>query len=438
MALTDNATAQATPSLSARQCWPALLGLFFFAFTFRSSSGAYLLGLLITLGWLYCSRQAPVPKLPAPLLNICKVYFFGLLAHMIWTLWLAEYDLIETLEGYRHFAELLLFIPLSAVLYRCRSYAFALLWVPVLAVVIRVLHRSDFSSLDTTLFSQWIYGFGQHHVTFGMQGMLAILVILAIAAPTVRAQSTQSKRYLAAIVIGATIALLTQALLTSGSRSAWGALLGGGFCLIILNRGQFWRLKKGPNLAIAGALITVLVGLICLNSHKLQERLVDHTKTDFSLTFSIDDLPRDKDLFFARRVHLSYFGFQQWLQRPLLGHGPAATRPMLNNDPDFHIHPHLHNTYIQVPMEIGAPLTLLLAGLFFVLNFLLWQSRPSALDSQRPLYNLIIASWGSLALWSTVGFHLHSSDWRFIVIWYLSYSALMLRLLKENRTFRKI
>lgn len=413
--------------LPTRALWPALLGLFFFAITFRSSTGAYLVGMVVLLAWLVKADKSRIPALPKPLIAASKVYAVVLCVHMLWTVAANEYSLYETIEGYLHYAELLLFIPFSAVLYHCRAYWLHLLWVPVLAVVVRVLQHTDFSSLDTTLFNKWIYGFGQHHVPFGMQAMLAIIVVMALTRAVVSAFSSKASRWTAAAIAVFAAALLMQALMTSGSRLGWGALLAGIATLAFCNRKYIVAINLKSKIITAIALLLLVTPLVSQNFEKLERRLAHDTQVDFNFTLSIEDLPRDYDVFFARRVHLAYFGWQQWGERPMLGHGPASVRPMLASDPDFNIHPHLHNTYIQVLMELGLIGSSALVVVMAVLFYFFWQIRPAPGQQYRPLYNLIAASSVSLALWSIPSFHLHSSDWRFVFVWYTAFAGFLVR-----------
>lgn len=422
--LSSPATEHDKPAL---KLWPALLGLFLFAFTFRSSSGAYLLGMITLFVWLATSNRPKIPSLPTPLITASKLYLAVLLAHMLWTLSLNEYEITETLEGYRHYAELLLFIPFSAVIYHCRAYWLQLLWVPVIAVTVRVLHRTDFSSLETTLFYKWIYGFGQHHVTFGMQAMLAIIAVVALTPVTSKRFAPSFKQWAVTAGLIAAAALLLQALMTSGSRSGWGSLLVGLVVLLFCIRAKLIA-TSGRNLAaVAAVFFLVTAVLVGQNLNKIEQRLGSDTQVDFNFTLSVDELPRDQDLFFARRIHLTYFGWQNWQERPLIGHGPAAVQPLLAADPDFHIHPHLHNTYIQVLMELGVLGCFALLLVWAVFLYYFWPSRPKIGETYRPIYNLITASLLSLAVWSIAGFHLHSSDWRFIFIWYTAFAAFLIR-----------
>lgn len=423
---------QGTDELQARSyqaLWPILVALFIFAFTFRSSSGAYLVGMIWAVLW-YCRQDnSHVPALPQTLLKLCKIYLFLLALHSLWTLWHNEYSLRETLEGYRHFIELLLFVPFSVVFYHCRRYLLALLWVPVLAVVVRIIHRSDFSSLDTTLFHQSIYGFGQHHVTFGMQAMLTIIALVSLTPLTLSTIKTKPLKVITALSLLCGCLLITQALMTSGSRSAWACLVIGLAVLMIAQRHRLPALANWKGALLITLAIIGIANIVNSNYDKIHNRLVKDTQTNFNFSLSAAELPRDHDVFFARRVHLAHFGLEKWQQRPWLGHGPASVEPLLDQDPDFHIHPHLHNTYIQVIMELGVVTTIALVGVIAWLIICLWRCRHEI--SQNPFAStvnqMLAASSISLSVWSVGSFHLHSSDWRFIFVWYTSLAALLVR-----------
>lgn len=406
-------------------------GLFVFALTFRSFTDLYWLGLLILVVTLVLDRRTKAPVLPHSIRNLSVIYAAIVSVLLFWTLSNNEYSAAETLLGFSHYFEFLLFIPVSVAMYRCKQRLLLLCWVPVLAVSLRILGHIDLEALDATIFSTAPYGFGQHHVTFGMQAMLALLIIAALTPATLKSLATRQlpTRALVILLLMAATALCLQALMVSGSRSAWGCLLVGLVTLAFCHSGNVLRslAKNSVRLPLL-ALCALLLTLAYHNADIIKERLVSDTNTDFKLSLSIDELPRDYDVFFARRVHLAYFGLQNWQQRPLLGYGPVAVQPLLAKDPDFHIHPHLHNTYVQLLVEVGLVGTLAFIALFLLVAACLWRYRPA--DShgmQRDIYALIIASTASLGIWSGASFHLHSTDWRFAVIWYAALAAAIVR-----------
>lgn len=414
--------------------WVTSVGLFVFALTFRSFTDLYWVGLFLVFLGLAFNLTKKTPPLPKPLTVAATLYAASVFVIALWIITRQEYDLIETLQGFSHYFEILLFVPLSLALYHCKRHHLALLWAPVFAVSLRILSYTDLQSLDTTLLSKAQFGFGQHHVTFGMQSMLALLAIAALTPMSAQRVKPYGTARVASfwLLIFAVAALNLQALLVSGSRSAWGCLIIGLMILALLSwpKIKLKRVRVVP-LLIAGMLL-LLLGYN--NAATIQNRLLQDTNTTFNYSLSIEDLPRDHDVFFARRVHLANFGLEHWQERPWLGYGPAAVKPLINLDADFNIHPHLHNTYIQWLVEIGALGTVTLLGLLSLLLMTLWRLKSSTTcTANRATYNLVTASAISLGIWSVASFHMHSTDWRFAIIWYASFAAWLIREAVENK-----
>lgn len=417
----------------AASLWLALLSLIFFAYTYRSRDTAYILGVLLLFIWLLTSRPKNTPQLPHSLLIISKFYVLMLSVNMAWAFWQGEHSLYSTIEGYLHYYEFLLFIPLSVAMYHVKQHVLLLLLVPVAAVVLRVISFTDFSSLDTTLFSSSLYGFGRYHTTFGLQDMQVLLTLLCIAPLIVSQSKTTVSKLTWVIVLTAAAILLTQALVTAGSRAGWGGLLLGLFTLILIKLSGVklnwpsWR----------GTIITLLAGcsigyFVLANSDKIERRLFTDTQVNFELTLSKDKLPIEEDVFFARRVHLTYFGFELAQERPLLGHSPAGVSTRLESHQYFNIHPHLHNTYVQLLAELGTIGLMTFMTLICTFVALLWRKRRAISSNCRVIRLMLIVNTTSLAIWSIQASHLHKVDWRFTVVWYLSYAAFLLRMTRNE------
>ncbi len=409
--------------------WPAVVALSIFAFTYRSNTGAYLIGAIGTLLWLTLAKPKAAPSLPKTLQTLAKAYAATLVLHMCWILYLDEYPLWDTLEAYLHYFEFLLFVPFSIALYHLRQHAFTLLFVPVAAVVIRIISHTDLSSLDTTLFSNSLYGFGKYHTGYGMQGMQVLLTLFCLALFAIKRPPSIKLRVTLAVAAIATALLLTQALMTAGSRGGWAGLAVGVAVLLMLQMPKIIQWKFDKKTLITVLVITFgILAVIASNSHKLEKRLIRDTNVNFEYSLSVDKLPKDEDVFFARRVHLSYFGYQLWQDRPIFGHGPAAVDHILAAHPQFNSHPHLHNTYIQIASELGAIGFIAVTILFSAPVVLLWRRRKSFTGENKVIMTMLAVNSSSLAVWSLPFDHLHWSDWRFTVVWYLSYAALLLRL----------
>ncbi|MEM7377089.1 MAG: O-antigen ligase family protein [Pseudomonadota bacterium] len=414
----------------ARATWldgVLLFGLFFFAFTYRSSGGVYWLGLLLLAVWWFRVRPS-APPLPRWMIHCTLAYLAIWCGHALWVLWRGEYPLVETLVAYRHYAELTLFIPLSVALWHARQHLIWLLWVPVVAVVVRMLHRTDYSDLAGTFLNTEHYGFGTHHVTFGMHATLALICGVALLGLTQRRIASPARRRLFWLAVCLALALLLQGLVTSGSRGAWICTSVGLLALLWSSRRHLLlhttqRLRRG-----VGLLGVFVVAVVVFGSYeKIQHRF--SVTSDVGVRWlALDQMDRTVDIFPDRRIFLAAYGVERWVERPVMGHGPAAVPVFLQQDPDFHIHPHLHNTYVQVLVEggvVGAGAFVLL--LLALIRGVLVHSPRQGLDARqlRWLLGAVLLSW---ALWNLPNFHLHNSDWRFTWNWFAAIAAFLMRL----------
>jgi len=320
---------------------------------------------------------------------------------------LSETGVYGTAEmvGLLEWASLLLFLPAGLLLFRQQKYILWLLLAPVLAVVARILSHISYETWQSDLFGRGFNGFGLHHVPFGLQASLAIIALLSMGPAAVRTLPKYRYRVLARVVLVASALLITQALFRSGTRS-------GVICLALALAVLLWQQRasvlralitaKGRLAAIA--VFALLIIVVSVNSQTLYKRFVVGAYLKADITFNLEDIPRDKDVFFGRRLYLSAFGIEQWLDKPLL----------LDDDPDFHIHHHLHNTYVQTLAEIGLLGSLAWASVSAVI--LLGVYKHGSRLGNSPLVNFFWSAAFALAVWSLQSAPVHVAYWRFAVI----------------------
>lgn len=413
----------------------AAIACFLFAFSLRGSTGAYLIGLIALCSWLYRHRALSAPALPHHLYSAAYGLIAVVLIHACITVPGTIAPTWQTIDNYLDYILLLVFIPLSAVFFHLRRQLYWILLFPAVVVVIRVLHRTDWNALDQTLFGLKQYGFGIHRVSFGLHCSAAVIILAAALMHSGGLKLSKAKRGVLLLVLASMLVLLLQALLASGARSGWLSAIAGVLIVTfftVLQRVQASSFRLSRMLWRGALTCAVLAGLVVFNGDGVMKRVHAMTNVDFEYTFDVSKLPRDKDLFFARRVHLIFFGIERIQERPLLGFGPATVSVLLQADPDFRRMPHLHNTYIQTVVEIGVIGTLaisvplvLLAGYFLYAVFARW--RVSALQDDI-LLPLIIGGSCAIALWAGMDNHLHQADFRFLATWYAALAALVIRL----------
>lgn len=399
---------------SANRITLAHWGLLFFALSWFSDDTFNLSLLLLSINavihkkvWMPRSRSRASHWCFTLLSGMTLLYLVGQAIALNTSHWFAYFDWAT-----------LLFAPLIGVaLHQCRrQLPWFLLLIPI-AVFLRMLKNIDWMDLHSTLFSAIPYGFGRHHVPFGLYCAFSLLILMAVSPGLISGFSSRWKRFPLAVLISVVTIALLQGLMTSQSRLAWLVTLGGTslFLLIRLRRATAYTPDRKLLLWGVTSASVLIVGMIALNYDKLQDRLIKQSTVNFELSLDVSKLPRDEDVFIARRLHLSAFGLEAWDQKPYFGWGPGNVRPLLAQDPDFNQHRHLHNSYVQTLAELG----LMGFGLFTILYVSLVLS---ASHSWRTfgehvfLGPLVVAMALSYFGWCLFDVRLHNIDGRFVIL----------------------
>jgi len=77
------------------------------------------------------------------------------------------------------------------------------------------------------------------------------------------------------------------------------------------------------------------------------------------------------------RFHFVAYGFEKWLERPVIGWGPGTSRMLLQQHPleAARRFPHVHNTYLDALVELGSIGGGLFAAAAVLLLGMLWRGR---------------------------------------------------------------
>ncbi len=401
---------------SSRRQQLAIAAWLLFCWTWRGIDGPFIAGTLLCISWFALTPAKLRPRLPSMARSLAWIWLLLLTGSLALRLWQGEIDAARTLERHLEWASLLLCLPFAQLLLSLRPYWPLLFAFPALAVVARVVSHTDIDSLTTTLFSSSLQGFGRYHVAFGLQAYLATLALLVFSPAIWR----RWPKPVCAVLLLATGLLVAQSLVASGSRLALLALFSAVLVLLWRGRRTIWAMLCSRRGAISLGLAALLMATLAIQNWAQIEKRVVNVAFDTSVySLDLSQLPRDKDVYFARRVHLSTFGLSHFTDRPLMGHGPGAVRELIRQDPDFTAHGHLHNTYVQTLVELGLLGSLPLAAFVLLLCMHVWRAQASLKpDSpERPVASFLIAGGLSLGLWSFGDVMVTHADWRFPVIW---------------------
>jgi O-antigen ligase len=127
------------------------------------------------------------------------------------------------------------------------------------------------------------------------------------------------------------------------------------------------------------------------------------------------------------RLGLYRFGFEKWQERPLLGWGPGAVksliadsqRPELLQPPKTSGEPHpldhMHNTYLELLVELGLVGALLLFSIAWLLLRGLWNAYRQGV-APREHFLFVAGALALTAVWSLFDFAVVHWHWRYFVI----------------------
>jgi O-antigen ligase len=160
----------------------------------------------------------------------------------------------------------------------------------------------------------------------------------------------------------------------------------------------------------------LLTGLLALNAGSIFDRLGEESDA-LSAIFS-GDTDDSAQSSLGLRWHAQRFGLSLWLERPCLGWGSNASHALIASSAQpalgvggDEVLDHLHNTYLELLVQLGLIGLLLWVGLFVSLFLSIahaWRARLLSADLARFLTLAIVY----LSVWDLFDFHALHQDWR--------------------------
>jgi O-antigen ligase len=177
--------------------------------------------------------------------------------------------------------------------------------------------------------------------------------------------------------------------------------------------------RVGLGLAAIG-----LGALLLANAGGVVERLAAELETLKGM--AAGEIAYEQDSSLSARWHAQVFGLEAWAERPLLGWGAGTTPALLAADPrpaliDEHgdLMQHLHNSYLEAAVQLGAIGMLLFIGIQLGLIALLWhrlregkRGGTAPVTTDRDLIAFLIAALALLMAWQLFEFRAVHQDWR--------------------------
>ena len=348
-------------------------------------------------------------------------------------------DLGGRLASAADWAQLCVFVPVAYALRGDQRRLIHLLALALLGMLLGGLWRIDWALLlsDSSAFLDSRPGFGFPAIVFALFSGIALIGLFVLRARWWGGAwwGLGGWWVLAWLVCAA---MVLQGFVLTLSRGAWIALAGTLGVAVWMNwRGHFAARADGPVAARLGDAPAVtggvmrprsalpwlggllLVGLLGLNAGSIIDRFGAETDAVSAiLSGTTGDTGDSAPSSVGLRWQAQRFGLSLWWERPLLGWGPGSSEALIASSamPELGVGSdqaldHLHNTYLELLVQLGLIGLLLWIGLFLALLSSIgtaWRARSLSADLARFLTLSIVY----LAFWDLFDFHALHQDWR--------------------------
>ena len=329
------------------------LGLFLFAFGTLDGAGAANIGLgLMLVGLIARSLVEPHGFRADPLLVLVALYLLYLAARTALA-WDAAPDPGALRWGANRWG-LAVFVPLGLVAAWAAPdrQALPLLGVSLAGLLYRVAVHVEPEKLAGIAEGWGRATFGSSATKMGLWAAVVLLGVLCFA-PRVLALPPRRPSTWALAALGTAVAVLAAAgLVYAKARMAWVA------AAVVIPTTVAWlalRDRRPATLGTLGAVSLLGLAVVGLSWDVVAERLAAEGSTLYGLlSGSLAELPPDSVGLHAAMYQR--FG-EVWLQHPLLGWGPGASRWLIASSPLTMLHDkgfvHFHNTPLTILAELG-------------------------------------------------------------------------------------
>ncbi|KAA6184643.1 O-antigen ligase family protein [Thiohalocapsa marina] len=314
--------------------------------------------------------------------------------------------------------QLAFFVPVAYALRGDQRLLLRLLLLALCGLLLGMVLRGDWA-LMADGFQAWLVvrpGFGFTAIAFALYSGTALIGMLVLYQRCWRGAAGGAEVWRVLLWLVGVLVLL-QGVVVSLSRASWLALL----LTLLLGGWLTWRdRERQPGPAVRARfgwlVIAALMLAVVLNGTLVRERMSAEVESFSATLAGAGDTGPATSL--GLRWHAQQFGLQRWLERPVFGWGPGASRPLmessghagLRSEPDGLLQ-HLHNSYLEILVQLGAVGLAFFAALFLAL---LWSVRQATAAGRldRDVARFLILAFVFVALWSLFNFRALNQDWR--------------------------
>lgn len=277
-------------------------------------------------------------------------------------------------------AQIVVFVPVAYALRGDQRLVLRLLLTSLIGLLLGMIWRTDWALLiqSPAAFADSRPGFGFPTLAYALFAGTALLG-LVILRRRCWYDSAGRLRWWALLPWTFATLVVAEGVVLSQARGSWLSLV----LVTLIGVGVWWlrqRRRGGalPRAKIAAVLAALLL-LIGLNSNEIVDRLNEERAVVDQLLEG--ELLTDEITSLTLRWHALVLGLERWQERPWFGWGPGASRPLMADsnepgllypEPDGSVLKHLHNSYLELMVQLGliglglwlAVAVLLLLGLY--------------------------------------------------------------------------
>lgn len=316
----------------------------------------------------------------------------------------------------------LLFVPFAFWAAGREQRVVSLLLLTLIGFTLNIFRNIDWGTFSAAFFSTR-FGANLPMNAFGMFTGLGILGLITMRERFWAGTDRRSRRWARFALWILLLAISGEGLLLSMSRGSWLAFAIAVLLLLAAEwRGlgaQLRRLERRAAFGIAGLFLAVVLGLLALNADSIKDRLVDVRGTVEQVAQG-DLTPPPKDAG-SVRLQAWRFGLEKWAERPWFGWGAGSSSYLIAHSRRAELRDgpywldHLHNTYLEVLVQLGGAGLILLSAMT---GLLLLRGFRACRSGQTPgdLCRLFAVSFLFVLVWNLFEYRVVRHDWAFFWI----------------------
>jgi len=284
------------------------------------------------------------------------------------------------------------------------------------------------------------YGFGLWHIPFSAYLVVILMGVVFFSQRLILSGKNNWIRSGMAGLLLLVALICIEGILVGKSRGTWIAVLLVMPVSLIFYLQRFAGSMRGwlrYSVVGVGLLAPLaLVGVILLSQKEgIMGRVLQ--EQDIYLKILEGDLSRIPETSIGTRIHLWYYGIEQWLDKPVLGWGPGSEKYLIAKSgiaiggvPP----PHFHNTYIEILVRFGLVGFLFTVVLLWLVYRDIWK-RYRAGQLPADWFYFLFSVMAFCLIWSFFNSRFMRWDYRDFTLLFLGVSFAMTQSLTERSFF---